>query len=278
MSIFGHTLYYTAPKHISVSEHSRNPKPNNHEPSKPFVSLNNFSLKLKSDASLTINNFLEREIGIKFSHESLTIELLSKKFFLHHGDGIDTSDKGYLLLRKILRSKINIWLYKLIHPDFGALNFIIRTAGGEPLNFLGTTALALPTIATVEIWRGVGFWAVFFLAALIGLPDELYEAAHLDGTSAWQRFVYITVPLLRPTILFALVLATIYNLQIFDTVFVMTDGGPANSTATIVWYIYRTLFTYGNVGYGATLSFVLLIVILILTLILMRLLRGRKVN
>lgn len=170
-----------------------------------------------------------------------------------------------------------IWVF-MVHPDFGALNFIIRTVGGEPLNFLGTTALALPTIATVEIWRGVGFWAVFFLAALIGLPDELYEAAHLDGTSAWQRFVYITVPLLRPTILFALVLATIYNLQIFDTVFVMTDGGPANSTATIVWYIYRTLFTYGNVGYGATLSFVLLIVILILTLILMRLLRGRKVN
>lgn len=170
-----------------------------------------------------------------------------------------------------------IWVF-MVHPDFGALNFIIRSIGGEPLNFLGTTSLALPTIATVEIWRGVGFWAVFFLAALIGLPDELYEAAHLDGTSAWQRFVYITIPLLRPTILFALVLATIYNLQIFDTVFVMTDGGPANSTATIVWYIYRTLFTYGNVGYGATLSFVLLVVILILTLILMRLLRGRKVN
>jgi ABC-type sugar transport system permease subunit len=170
-----------------------------------------------------------------------------------------------------------IWVF-MVHPDFGALNLIIRAIGGEPLNFLGTTALALPTIAMAEIWRGVGFWAVFWLAALIGLPGELYEAAHLDGTTAWQRFIHITVPLLRPTILFGLVLATIYNLQIFDTVFVMTDGGPANSTATIVWYIYRTLFTYGNVGYGATLSFVLLIVILLLTLALMRLLRGRKVN
>jgi ABC-type sugar transport system permease subunit len=170
-----------------------------------------------------------------------------------------------------------IWVF-MVHPDFGALNFSIRAFGSEPLNFLGTTALALPTIATVEIWRGVGFWAVYFLAALVGLPSELYQAAHLDGANGWQRFIHLTVPLLRPTILFALVTATIYNLQIFDTVFVMTDGGPSNSTATIVWYIYRTLFTYGNVGYGAALSFTLLVVILIFTLIQMRLLRGRKVG
>jgi len=170
-----------------------------------------------------------------------------------------------------------IWVF-MVHPDFGAVNFVIRSITGEPLNFLGKTELALPTIATVEIWRGIGFWAVFFLAALVGLPAELYEAAHLDGTSAWQRFRHITLPLLRPTILFALVIATIYNVQIFDTVFVMTDGGPANSTATIVWYIYMTLFRYSNVGYGAALSVVLLVVILILTLILMRLLGRKKVK
>lgn len=170
-----------------------------------------------------------------------------------------------------------IWVF-MVHPDFGVLNLIIRAFGGKHLNFLGDTALALPTIAAVEIWRGVGFWAVYFLAALLGLPSELYEAAHLDGTNAWQRFFYLTLPLLRPTILFALVLATIHNLQIFDTVFIMTDGGPANSTATIVWYIYRTLFTYGNVGYGATLSVVLLLVILLLSLIQMRLLRRRKLT
>lgn len=170
-----------------------------------------------------------------------------------------------------------IWIF-MVHPDFGALNLLVRLIGGKPLNFLGSTALALPTVAAVEIWRGIGFWAVYFLAALSGLPSELYEAAHLDGANSWQRFRHLTLPLLRPTILFALVQATIYNLQIFDTVFVMTDGGPANSTATVVWYIYRTLFTYGNVGYGAALSFLLLLVILALTLILMRLLRGRKVT
>jgi len=170
-----------------------------------------------------------------------------------------------------------IWVF-MVHPDFGALNLIKRAFGGEPLNFLGSSALALPTVAAVETWRGIGFWAVYFLAALIALPTELYEAAELDGASSFRRFFSLTLPLLRPTILFALVLVTIYTLQIFDSVFVMTDGGPANSTATIVWYIYRNLFTYSNVGYGATLSFVLLIAILLLTLIQMRLLRGRKVR
>lgn len=170
-----------------------------------------------------------------------------------------------------------IWIF-LVHPDFGAINLVIRAFGADPINFLGTKEWALPTVAAVEVWRGFGFWAVFFLAALSGLPGELYEAARLDGTSGWQRFRHLTLPLLRPNILFALVIATIYNIQIFDTVFLMTDGGPANSTATVVWYIYRTLFTYGNVGYGAALSFVLLLFILALTLIEMRLMRGRKVK
>lgn len=169
-----------------------------------------------------------------------------------------------------------IWVF-MVHPDFGALNFGVRALGGKPLNFLGTSALALPTIAAVEVWRGAGFWAVYFLAALVALPSELYQAAHMDGANARQRFLFLTLPLLRSTILFAVVQATIYNVQIFDTVFVMTDGGPSNSTATVVWYIYRTLFTYNNIGYGATMSVVLLVVILVLALIEMRLLRGRKV-
>ena len=170
-----------------------------------------------------------------------------------------------------------VWLF-MVHPDFGAFNLIIRAFGGGPVSFLGSPALALPTIASVETWRGIGFWVVFFLAALIALPSELYEAAHLDGASGWRRFFSLTLPLLRPTILFALVLVTIYTLQIFDSVFMMTDGGPASSTTTIVWYVYKNLFTYSNVGYGATLSVVLLAAILTLALIQMRLLRGKKIR
>ena len=170
-----------------------------------------------------------------------------------------------------------VWLF-MIHPDFGALNMSIRAVGGHGLNWLGDDSTALPTIAMVEVWRGTGFWAIYFLAALIGLPRELYEAAHLDGAGPLQRFLHLTLPLLRPTLLFAVVLATIYNLQVFDTVFVMTDGAPANATATLVWDIYKTLFQFDNVGLGATLSCLLLLVILALTLVQMRLLRSRRTN
>jgi ABC-type sugar transport system permease subunit len=168
-----------------------------------------------------------------------------------------------------------VWLF-MVHPDFGALNMSIRAVGGQTVNWLGDEDIALPTIAMVEVWRGVGFWAIYFLAALLSLPRELYQAAHLDGAGSLQRFRHLTLPLLKPTLLFAVVLATIYNLQVFDTVFVMTDGAPSNATATLVWDIYKTLFQFDNVGLGATLSCLLLLVILALTLVQMRLLRARK--
>jgi len=169
----------------------------------------------------------------------------------------------------------SIWLF-LVHPDFGALNLGIRAFGGDTVNWLGDTVIALPTIAMVEVWRGMGFWALFFLAGLLALPEELYQAAHLDGTNAWQRLRYITLPLLRPVLLFATIVAIFYTLQVFDTVFVMTDGGPANSTATVAWYVYKSIYVYDEAGFGASLSFILLVVILGLTLGALRLLRSRQ--
>lgn len=169
----------------------------------------------------------------------------------------------------------SIWLF-VVHPDFGALNLASRALGGGTVNWLGDTNFSLPTIALVEIWRGTGFWALFFLAALLGLPRELYQAAHLDGANPWQRFRHLTLPLLRPTLLFAIVLAMIYSLQLFDVVFVMTDGGPANATATVAWYIYKSIYVYNEPGFGATLSFVLLLMILALTLVALRLLRRPR--
>ena len=168
-----------------------------------------------------------------------------------------------------------IWLF-LVDPDFGAFNLTLRAVGLPPQTWLGNSDLALPIVAALEIWRAVGFWALFFLATLISLPRELYEAAHLDGAGGWQRLRYITLPLMRRAILFAVVLATIYNLQIFDSVFVMTDGGPAGTTQTVVWYIFKSLFSFDRVGFGATLSFVLLFTILVLTLIQMAILRQRR--
>lgn len=163
----------------------------------------------------------------------------------------------------------------VLHPDFGVINYAIRGLGGAPVNFLGDTSLALPTIAGIEVWRGTGFWTMLFLASLTALPSELYSAAELDGAGAIRRFRRLTLPLLRPTFYFAVIFATIVNLQLFDSVFALTDGGPVNSTISASLYIYRSLFAFGDIGFGATLSFVLVITVLVLTGLQTFLLRDR---
>lgn len=167
-----------------------------------------------------------------------------------------------------------IWLF-LLDPDLGAFNLLLRVVGAKPQLWLGSTELALPSVAAMEIWRSAPFWALYFLAALIGMPRELYQAAHLDGANTWNRFRFVTLPLMRRVFLFALVLATIFVLQIFDSVYVLTDGGPAGTTTTLVWYIYHALFFFFRIGFGASMAVLLLLIILTLSLIQMRLLRRR---
>ncbi|MDA7963626.1 sugar ABC transporter permease [Ruegeria sp.] len=164
----------------------------------------------------------------------------------------------------------------VLHQDFGILNIILRAITGEPVNFLGNRNLALPTIAMVEVWKGAGFWTLLFLAGIQSLPRDLYHAAELDGAGPGRRFFQLTLPLLKPTFFFSFIFATIVNLQIFDSVFVLTDGGPVNATVTTTWYIYRSLFTFNEPGYGATLSFVLVILVLALTAVQTILFRERR--
>ena len=168
-----------------------------------------------------------------------------------------------------------IWLFMYQH-DFGGLNMTLNFFHIKSQNWIGDTRLAMPSIAMLEVWRGVGFWTLLFLAALLALPQELYQAATLDGANAWQRFIHITLPLMRPTFFFAVVMATIWNLQLFDSVSVLTDGGPANKTVTVVWYIYKSMFQFNQkTGFAAALSFMLLLFILALTMIEIRLLRKK---
>lgn len=168
-----------------------------------------------------------------------------------------------------------MWTF-VLHPDFGVLNVVARWISGEPINFLGDRDLAMPTIAMIEVWRGVGFWTLLFLAGIVALPRELYFAAELDGAGPVRRFVQLTLPLLKPTFYFAVIFATIVNLQLFDSVFVLTDGGPVNSTATVAWYIYRSLFAFGETGFGSALSLTLVAVVLLLTAAQTWLLRERR--
>jgi ABC-type sugar transport system permease subunit len=168
-----------------------------------------------------------------------------------------------------------IWVF-LTNYDFGLFNQILTALGAQPQVWLGSGS-ALYVLAVVDVWRSVGYWAIFFLAALQGLQQELYDAAETDGANAFQRFTRLTLPLLRRVILFAIVVATIWGLQVFDTALILTAGGPGTSTITIVFQVWTYIFgSQSGLGYGAAISVVLLVVILILTAIQLRLLRGRR--
>jgi ABC-type sugar transport system permease subunit len=168
-----------------------------------------------------------------------------------------------------------IWVF-LTNIDFGFFNTLLRSLGLPGQTWLGAGS-ALQVLAALDVWRSVGYWAIFFLAAIIGLPEELYQAAELDGAGAWQRFRRLTLPLLRRVILFAVVVATIFGLQIFDTVLILTQGGPGTATVTVVYRAWRYVFgTTDGVGYGAAISLTLLVAVLVLTVVQLRLLRGRR--
>jgi len=167
-----------------------------------------------------------------------------------------------------------IWVF-VVHPEFGLLNIGSRAAGLEPVNWLGSSKWALPSIVMLEVWRSIGFWALFLLAALLAVSPNLYSAASLDGASRFQRFVHVTLPGVRVPMIVAVLLTTILSMQVFDSVFVLTQGGPAGATDTVVYYIYRTIFQSANPGYGAAVSLVLVLVIVAMTLALARVFRER---
>jgi ABC-type sugar transport system permease subunit len=168
-----------------------------------------------------------------------------------------------------------IWQY-MVHYDFGVANLVADALGVDKINFLGNARLALLTVVAVEVWRGFGFWVLYFLAGVQGVPGELLDAARVDGASGTRRFFRVTVPILRPILLFAVVIAVIYNFQIFDTVYSLTDGGPALGTATIVWFIYRNLFEFQNTGLAYATSIGLLCIILLLTFVSFRVLGSER--
>lgn len=157
-----------------------------------------------------------------------------------------------------------IWK-NLFHPA-GPINILLSKVGISAPIWLGDTKTAMPSIALMEVWRGLGFYTLLFVAQLQGIPQELYEAAVLDGATSWKSVFHITLPLMKPIILFALVMATIWNIQVFDPIYVMTEGGPAYTTVSIVWYIYREAFFASNVGYASCMAMVLLGMILVFVL------------
>jgi multiple sugar transport system permease protein len=164
------------------------------------------------------------------------------------------------------------WLY---NGDFGLFNYYLLKGHliDEPLLWLSDKNLAMPAVVLMSVWSGVGFSMVVYLAGLQAIPAELYESATLDGAGGWRRIRHITVPLLRPTTLFLLVIGIISSLQVFTQIFVMTSGGPVNKTTTMVFYMYLWAFKYYDMGYASTLAFALFAMLLVFTAFQLRLFR-----
>jgi multiple sugar transport system permease protein len=167
-----------------------------------------------------------------------------------------------------------IWRY-LLHPDLGLVNVALGAIGIDGPNWLAHPTLAMPAIIAMAVWRNVGFVMVVFLAGLQGIPEDLYEAARIDGASRWREFRFITLPLLRPTMLFASVITGIGYLQLFEEPFVMTGGGPLDRTLSVTMYVYQQGFSFLNFGYASAVAYALFVAIVVLTVVNFRMLRPQ---
>lgn len=147
-------------------------------------------------------------------------------------------------------------IWRMLYNRNGLLNLGLGTLGIEPVQWLSNPDLSLFSIVIASVWQGFGFETVIFLAALQGIPRALYEAAALDGANAWQRFLHVTLPALRPVLLFVYIIGIIGSFQVFDQVFVMTSGGPAYSTTTLVYYLYSKFLDL-RLGYASAIAYIL---------------------
>ena len=164
------------------------------------------------------------------------------------------------------------WLY---NGDYGLLNFYLLKTHliDDPLLWLSSKDLAMPSVILMTVWMGTGFSMVVYLAGLQAIPDELYEAAKIDGAGPIGRLRHITIPMLRPTTLFLLVIGIIGSFQVFTQIFVMTNGGPVDRTTTMVFFIYQAAFKFYDFGYASTLAFGLFAMLFVVTLVQLRLYR-----
>ncbi len=161
-----------------------------------------------------------------------------------------------------------LWMY-LLNPKFGLINYGLSLLGIEPIPWLTSPAWSKPALVLMSIWW-VGGNMVIFLAGLQNIPNHLYEAAELDGATSWQRLLHITIPMVTPTIYFNLLINIINAFQVFVQAFIMTGGGPLNSTKFYMLYLYDYAFSFFKMGYASALAWVLFIIILLLTLLLVK--------
>lgn len=160
------------------------------------------------------------------------------------------------------------WLFD---PRYGALNAFLQGLGLAPVFWLSDPRWALPSLVVVTVWKGLGYTMLLFLAGLQAIPKHYEEAASLDGASGWRTFRSVTLPLLSPTVFLVTTISLINAFQVFDVVYMLTGGGPANQTSVLVYWLYQNAFSYFNMGKATAIAYVLFALILAVTLVQWRL-------
>lgn len=192
-----------------------------------------------------------------------------------HGRGLL---RAVVLIPWAIPTVVSSQMWRFIFNDrYGLINFIFF--GGDVSRYLAPLAdphLALIAIMAAEIWKTTPFAALILLAGLQGIPDDLYEAASIDGATAWQKFRHLTLPLVKPALLLALLFRTIDSLRVFDLVFVMTQGGPADTTNVLQFYGYKKTFAEGMVGYGSTIAVAVFLMSLVFSACYLRFLKASQ--
>jgi len=182
--------------------------------------------------------------------------------------GIRTFFKSMFYLPHVSSTVIiaMIWLW-VFNPNFGLLNYFMDSIGLDKVVWLGNKATALPSLIMMQVIMGGGSTIVLLSAAMSSIPEYLFEAAEIEGASSWQIFRKITVPLLKPTILYSLVMGTIANFQTFSNIYIMTEGGPEFSTLTVAYLVYETAFKNYYLGLASAMSMIMFVILVTLALI-----------
>ena len=232
-----------------------------------FVGLDNY-LKLFSDPVFYNVLFLTAVYALVVVVFSIIIPLVLAVALNEKLKGITLLRTAYFLpviTPMIVVAIVWSWIFD---PNNGILNFIlIKCHLSNPPQWLFDKNWSLTAIIIVSIWKNIGYYMVIFLAGLQGIPVSLYEAADIDGATSPNKLLHITIPMLTPTIFFVCVMCTISSFQVFDLVYLMTGGGPENSSMVIVYWLYKNAFEFFKTGYASSIAYVLFIIILILTLI-----------
>ena len=160
-----------------------------------------------------------------------------------------------------------VWMV-LLQPSYGPVNEFLRSIGiSNPPGWLADFKWSLPSIMIIYVWQQVGYYSIVFLAGLKGLPEDVYEAAKVDGASSIRQFFSLTVPLISPTTFFLTIMGIIGSFKVFDQISVLTQGGPGSSSSVMAYYVYRTAFDYFEMGYANTLAWALFVLVFIVTLV-----------